>query len=157
MWLTIRPVTGCCQHGDVESGTIKCGEFPEHLIVYQAIWKDFSPCYVLVSWQLYVVSVRFFVMRRAELFEATRAILVDKIFPGVHGTRKLITVFISDRYCFVSRAVNSFRFLSVICSVMSSPDLLLGVLTFWRLTTTIVVVPHRWPLNVAFYIFIQHI
>jgi len=30
-------------------------------------------------------------------------------------------------------------------------------LTLWRLTTHIVVVPHRWPLNVAFYIFIQQI
>jgi len=30
-------------------------------------------------------------------------------------------------------------------------------LTLWRLTTTIVVVPHRWPLNFAFYIFIQQI
>jgi len=31
------------------------------------------------------------------------------------------------------------------------------LLTFWRLTSTIVVVPHRQPLNVAFYIFIQQI
>ena len=45
-------------------------------------------------------------MRRAELFGATRTILVYKIFPGVHGTLRLITVFVSDRYWFVSRAVN---------------------------------------------------
>jgi len=32
-----------------------------------------------------------------------------------------------------------------------------GVLTLWRLTTPIVVVPHRWPLNVALYTFIQQI
>jgi len=127
IWLTMRPVTDC-QHGDEESGTINCGFFPDHLIVYQALWKDCSHCYDLASWQLYVVSVRFFVMRRAELFGATRATLVDKIFPDVHGTRRFITVFVSDRYWFVSRTVNSFRFLSLICSVMSSPDLLLGVL-----------------------------
>jgi len=30
-------------------------------------------------------------------------------------------------------------------------------LTLWRLMTTIVVVPHHWPLKVAFYIFIQQI
>jgi len=30
-------------------------------------------------------------------------------------------------------------------------------LTLWRLTTTTVVVPQRYPLNVAFYIFIQQI
>jgi len=67
-------------------------------------------------------------MRRVELFVATRATLVDKIFPGVHGTRRFITVFISDHYWFVSRALNSFRVLSVICNVILSPDLLLGFL-----------------------------
>ena len=30
-------------------------------------------------------------------------------------------------------------------------------LSLWRLTTTIVVVPHRYPLNIAFCIFIQQI
>jgi hypothetical protein len=33
----------------------------------------------------------------------------------------------------------------------------LSILTFWRLTTHIWVVPHHWPPNVAFYIFIQQI
>jgi hypothetical protein len=41
IWLTIRPVAGCCQHGGDESATIKCGEFPDHLIVYEAVWNDF--------------------------------------------------------------------------------------------------------------------
>jgi len=31
------------------------------------------------------------------------------------------------------------------------------ILNFWRLMATIVVVPHRYPLNFAFYIFIQQI
>jgi len=31
------------------------------------------------------------------------------------------------------------------------------MLTIWHLTTTIVVVPHRYSLNVTFYIFIQQI
>ena len=38
---------------------------------------------------------------------------------------------------------------SIICA--------LSWLTLWRLTTPIVAVPHHWPLNVAFYIFIQQI
>lgn len=37
------------------------------------------------------------------------------------------TVFISERYWFVFRAVRSFRILSVICSVMLSPNFLLSI------------------------------
>jgi hypothetical protein len=117
-----RPVANCCQHGNEESVAIKCGEFHDRMSVYQALLKGSSPCYVLISWHLHIVSVRFFLMRRAELFGAAGATLVDKIYRCVRGT-----VFITERYWLVSRAVSLFRILSAIRSVMLSPDFLLGI------------------------------
>jgi hypothetical protein len=42
-------------------------------------------------------------------------------------------------------------------NVKSEEDFAWAVLTLWRLTTLKGVVPHRQPLKVAFYIFIQQI
>ena len=43
------------------------------------------------------------------------------------------------------------------CKFSQQSALLTSLLTFWRLKTTIVVLPHRYPLNVSFDIFIQQI